>query len=62
VIGTATVTDVHQLHETLDQLQTKSSYIVHSLSNQLTYIKKLDTLTKVNTDAITNVSSVLSLL
>lgn len=56
--STATITDVHQLHETLNQLQTRNSDFLHSLSDQLTYIKKFDTLKGINTDAITNLPSI----
>jgi hypothetical protein len=51
------VTDVHQLYESLDQLRTRNFYIVHSLTEQLTYIKKLHTLNKLSTDALMNMSS-----
>jgi hypothetical protein len=54
---TAVVTDVHQLHETLDDLQSRNSDVVHSLTDQLAYFKKLDTLSKLNTDVLMNLSS-----
>jgi tetrahydromethanopterin S-methyltransferase subunit B len=40
LFGTAVVTDVHQLHESLDELQSRNSDLVYSLCDQLTYIKK----------------------
>jgi hypothetical protein len=39
IFGTATVPDVHELHSILHDLQNRNSDIIHSLSNQLTYIK-----------------------
>ena len=36
ISGTATASDVHELHGVLD-LQNRNSDIVHSLANQLTY-------------------------
>ena len=41
IFGTATVSDVHELHGVLDNLQNRNSDIVHSLANQLTYVKKV---------------------
>jgi hypothetical protein len=58
LFGTALDTDVHLLHDTLNELQSTNSDIVHSLFNQVTYIKKLDTTTQVNADAIANLSSI----
>ena len=31
LFGTATITDVHQLHQTLDQLKSRNADITHSL-------------------------------
>jgi len=55
VSGTATIHDINSLHETLNELQSTTSDIVLSLSNQITYVKKLDTVTRVNNIAIANV-------
>jgi hypothetical protein len=57
LFGTATSADVRSLHETLNAMQDSHSD-VHSLSGHLTYIKKLDTLTQENADAIMNLSSI----
>jgi len=38
--------------------ESRNSDIVHSLENKLTYVKKLDSLSVVNTDAIANFSSI----
>ena len=40
LFGTAMIADVHQLHKTLDNLQSRNSDIVHSLADQVIYIKK----------------------
>ena len=56
--GTATTADVHQLHKTLDNLQSRNSDIVHPLADQVTYIRKLNSITDINTDAIENLSTV----
>jgi len=55
IFGTATVSDVHMIHEVLDELQQRNSDIAHSVSNQLSYVKDLG---NVNAEAIANMSSV----
>jgi hypothetical protein len=50
--------DIFSLHRTLEDLQEKHADVTHSLSNQLTYIKNLGTLTEASADAIANLSSV----
>jgi tRNA splicing ligase len=57
IFGTATVSDVHELHSVLD-FQNRNSYIIHSLSNQLTYVKKEADTTSLNTESIANLSSI----
>ena len=42
LFGTATVTDVHKLHDVITEMKSRNSDIVHSLTNQLMYVKKLD--------------------
>jgi len=42
LFGVATVADAHKLHESLNDLQVSYLDVAHSLSEQLTYIKKLD--------------------
>jgi hypothetical protein len=44
---TATQTDVRSLHSALNELHSKNSDIVHSLSQQITYIKQLNTITRI---------------
>jgi hypothetical protein len=58
LFGSATLADVEQLQETFDLLQSKNADIAHSLSDQLTYVKKLDTMTRINTNTLTNLSSI----
>jgi len=41
LFGTATLSDLNQLHGTMDELKSKESDNVHSLANQLTYVKGL---------------------
>ena len=58
LFGTATIADIHLLHETLDSLKSTTSDIVHSLNSQLTYVKKLGTATGINAMVIANLSSI----
>jgi hypothetical protein len=52
------VTDVHKLHDVFTELKYRNLDIVHLLANQLTYVKKLDSLSAINADAIANLSSI----
>jgi len=54
------VADAHKLHESLNDLQASYLDVAHSLSDQLTYIKKFDFSIDLNTDAITNLSSIVN--
>jgi len=56
--GTATGRDIHDLKGVLDYLQNRNSDRFHSLANQLTYVKKLADTTSLNTESITNLSSI----
>ena len=58
LFGTATVADIHLLHETLDGLKSTTNDNVHSLNSQMTYVKRLDTATSINAIAIANLSSI----
>ena len=40
LFGSATPADLNKLHNTVDELEDKNSDLVHSLSNQVTYVKK----------------------
>ena len=59
LFGIAIDSDVHLLHDIDNDLHERDVDIVHSLANQLTYVKDLSTTTKVNADAITNLSTIL---
>jgi len=52
------MSDVHELHGVLDDLQNRNSDIVHSLANQLTYVKKLANTTSLSTESIANLSNI----
>jgi hypothetical protein len=56
---TATTSDIHLLHEVLNELQFQNSNISHSLANQFTYVKKLNTAVKIDTEAVANLSSII---
>ena len=55
---TATLSDLDQLHGTINELKSKEADIVHSLANQLTCVKGLGQNTRINTDAISSMSSI----
>jgi hypothetical protein len=59
LFGTAVVSDVTELHNMFDNLQSSQQNIVHSIDNQVTYIKKLDSDTSENVELIANLSSVI---
>ena len=60
LFGVATNSYIHLLHDTLNELQSSTSAIVHFLFSQVqvTYIKKLDVATKINSDAVANLSTI----
>ena len=58
LLGTATVSDIHDLHEVISELQSNQRDVIHSISKQVTYIKNLDTMTGVEADAIANLSGI----
>jgi hypothetical protein len=53
------VADVHVLHDAINDVQIKDADIVHSLANQLTYVKDLSASSKINAEAIANLSAIL---
>ena len=59
LFGAAVDTDITSLHNNFDELQSRQKDTVHSVANQLTYIKKLDTITSVNADANANLSGII---
>jgi hypothetical protein len=58
-IGTATVADLYTLRTNLETLNLKEVDISHSVNNQLTYIKGINLNSRINSDAITNLSTIL---
>jgi len=58
LFGVATNFDTHKLHESLNGLQDSYNDVTHSLSKQLTYIRKFDMLTELNAVSIANLSSI----
>jgi len=58
LFGTATTADILRLHQTIEQLETKDADIVHSLENQMTYIKSLDLSSRIEAQTIFNLSTV----
>jgi len=59
LFGIATMSELHTLHETLDELKFKDIDITRSVANQVTYVKSLDHAVRVNSDAILNLSIIL---
>ena len=59
LFGTATVTDVADLHSTVDALSQKQGEVVHALNHQLTYIKQMDATVRTDHEAIANWSMIL---
>ena len=59
LFGTATASDIHLLHDVLNELQFQNSDISHSLADQFAYVKKLNTAVKIDTEAVTNLSSII---
>ena len=57
--GTATVTDLADLHSTVDALSQKQGEVVHALNHQLTYIKQMDATVRNDHEAISNWSMIL---
>jgi len=55
---TVSMADVHELHSTLGELKSEEADIVNSLGNQVTCVKGVSWNTRMNTDAITNLSSI----
>jgi hypothetical protein len=60
LFGTATVMDLDGLHTTTDVIESKEDAIVHSLNQQVTYLKQLDGTVKFNYEAIAKLSTTLN--
>jgi hypothetical protein len=59
LFGTAVVTDLDELHNTIEALHKKEDVIAHSLNQQVTYLRQLDGTVKFNFQAIANLSDAL---
>jgi hypothetical protein len=57
LFGVAVKADVYQLHWAIDKLKMRDD-IVHSLADQLSYVRNMESVIRVDTAAITNLSSV----
>jgi hypothetical protein len=55
---TATLSDLNQLHGTIDELKSKEADIVRSLENQLTYVKGLGQNEHLSLEAVSNMSTI----
>jgi ABC-type transporter Mla subunit MlaD len=51
------VSDIRSLHHTVEQLQERNNDIEQSLTGQATYIRNLNQIARVNTQAMANLSS-----
>jgi len=58
LFGVATASDVLHLHQAVEELATRDTEITHSLLNQLTYIKSLDSSSRLQMQSLSNLSSV----
>jgi hypothetical protein len=59
LFGIATVADLNDFHATVNDLHRKQDTIVHSTTQQVTYLKQLDGTVKFNHEAIANLSATL---
>jgi hypothetical protein len=59
LFGTATVADFYTLHTNLEELKLREADTSHSVNNQLTYIKELNLNSRMNWNAIANLSNIL---
>ena len=58
LFGVATASDVLHLHQAIEELETRDTEITHSFLNQMTYVKSLDLSSRLQTQAIANLSAV----
>jgi hypothetical protein len=54
--GTATLGDIGSIHETISDMQNTEADIIHSVNNQMTYLKSFDQAVKFNTEAVETLS------
>jgi hypothetical protein len=57
LFGTATMADLHRLHEAMGELQDKNSEVAHPFSKQVTFIRNLNSVASLNTEALVNLST-----
>jgi hypothetical protein len=58
LFGTATVADLHNLHVTLEELKFREADIAHALNGQMSYVKGVALNSRVNSDAVANLSTI----
>jgi hypothetical protein len=58
--GIAKESDIYSLCKTLDDLHSSTSDLAHSVSSQVTYIRKHDSLVDINSAAIRNLSGIVN--
>jgi hypothetical protein len=56
--GTARIADLHNLHVTLEELKSKEAVISHTLNGQMSYVKGVALNSRVNSDAVGNLSTI----
>jgi len=59
MLETAFLAGLDKLHNILDELENYNSDLLHSLSNRVSYVKKLDTVTGINSQAIANLTTII---
>jgi hypothetical protein len=58
LFGTATMADLHRLHEAMGELQDKNSEVAHSVSKQVTLIRILNSVASLNSEALVNLCTI----
>ena len=62
LFGVATASDVMRLHQTIEEFEAKNADTTHSLESQMTYVKNLDLSSRLQTQSIANLSTVVKKL
>jgi hypothetical protein len=60
LFGTAVISYVTSLRDAFDELQLGQKDVIHSMTNQFTYIERLDFIINVKVDAISNLSRIIN--
>ena len=58
LFGAATVSDLGELHSTIDTLSSNQQVISHAVNKQVTLLKQLDSAVRINQDTITNLTCI----